>query len=150
MLLLPPPSRSSPGLFFHPQGAYPVTLDPHHQRQIERLRVILIRRWWLTSVLLWLTVGSLSLWSLRGEWVYIRQYFTWTAVRYALAYNRLAAIGLGLCVGLTVALLVSESRHILFGLSRTEYERLDHLRQRIEQQGERHPLWPALHQRRQK
>ncbi len=89
----------------------------------------------------------LSLWGLRHEVATIQQYFTWTAVRYALAYNRLAAIGLGLCVGLTVALLVSESRHILFGLTRPEYERLNRLRQRIEEQGERHPLWHALHQR---
>lgn len=124
-----------------------MTVDPQHQRQIERLRVILLRRWWRTSVLLWLTVGSLSLWNLRGEWAMLRQYFTWTAVRYAVAYNRLAALGLGLCVGLTVALLVAESRHILFGLTRTEQQRLDRLHQDIHQQGPTHPLWPALHPR---
>jgi sugar phosphate permease len=65
----------------------------------------LLRRWWRNSTFLWLTLGSFSLWSLRGEWATLRQYFTWTAVRYAVAYNRLAALGLGLCVGLTVALL---------------------------------------------
>ncbi|MEY3297790.1 MAG: hypothetical protein RLZZ597_1050 [Cyanobacteriota bacterium] len=122
-----------------------MTLDPHHQRQIERLRIILNRRWWLTSLLLWLTVGSLSLWSLRGEWVYLRQYFTWTAVRYALAYNRLAAIGLGLCVGLMVALLISESRYILLGLTQAERRRLSQLHHSILQQGASHPLWHKLH-----
>lgn len=122
-----------------------MTLDPHYQRQLERLRVILIRRWWLINLMLWLTVGSLSLWSLRGEWVHIRQYFTWTAVRYALAYNRLAAIGLGLCAGLTVALLLSESRYLLFGLTQAEQRHLRQLRRRILQQGISHPLWHQLH-----
>ena len=124
-----------------------MTVDPQYQRQIERLRIILLRRWWRFTALLWLTVGSLSLWSLRGEWVYLRQYFTWTAVRYAVAYNRLAALGLGLCVALTVALLVAESRHILFGLARSEQQRLDQLHHQILQQGPTHPLWPALQSR---
>lgn len=124
-----------------------VTVDPQYQRQIERLRVILLRRWWRSNVILWLTVGSLSLWSLRGEWAMLRQYFTWTAVRYALAYNRLAALGLGLCMGLTVALLVAESRHILFGLAGSEQQRLDQLHHHILQQGPTHPLWKALHPR---
>lgn len=121
-----------------------MTVDPQHQRQIERLRVILLRRWWRTSVLLWLTVGSLSLWSLRGEGAMLRQYFTWTGVRYAVAYNRLAALGLGLCVGLTVALLVAESRHILFGPTPSERQRLNQLHHQILQQGPTHPLWKAL------
>lgn len=122
-------------------------MDPQHQRQIERLRVILLRRWWRTTAILWLTVGSLSLWSLRGEWAMLRQYFTWTAVRYAVAYNRLAALSLGLCAGLTVALLVAESRHILFGLSRSEQQRLDRLHSDIHHQGPSHPLWSALNPR---
>lgn len=121
--------------------------ESSYQQQIERLRGILLRRWWLVCGGLWLTVGVLSLWGLRHEVAPIRQYFTWTAVRYALAYNRLAAMGLGICAGLTVALLVAESRHILFGLTRGEHERLNRLRQRIEEQGERHPLWRTLHQR---
>ena len=124
-----------------------MTLDPQHQHHIDRLRDLLLRRWWRVSGILWLTVGGLSLWHLRGEWVYLHSHFTWTAVRYALAYHRLAALGLGLCVGLTVALLVAESRHILFGLTRSEHERLDRLRLRIEDQGERHPLWHPLYQR---
>lgn len=124
-----------------------MTADPQYHRQIERLRVILLRRWWRTSLLLWLTVGSLSLWSLRGEWAMLRQYFTWTAVRYVIAYNRLASLGLGLCVGLTVALLVAESRHIVFGLTRSERQRLNQLHHQVLQQGPTHPLWHALHPR---
>ncbi|MBW4483192.1 MAG: hypothetical protein KME14_11670 [Tildeniella torsiva UHER 1998/13D] len=116
---------------------YPVTL--------ERLRAIMLRRWWMVSGLLWLTVAPLSLWSLRPEIAQLRQYFTWSTVRLGLAYNRPAAIGLGLCVGLTVALLVAESRYILWGMTKDERQRLEKLCDRITAQGPSHPLWRQLH-----
>lgn len=112
---------------------------------LERLRILVLRRWWWRVLILWLTVGSLSLWALRHEFTTLRQYFTWTALRYGLAYHRLAAVGLGLCIGLTVALLVGESRHILFGLSSAERQRLQKLQTQINQQGQGHPFWQALH-----
>jgi hypothetical protein len=115
---------------------------------LERLRSVVIRRWWWRTLLLWLTVGSFSLWALREEFMLLQQHFTWTAVRYGLAYHRLAALGLGLCVGLTVALLVGESRHILLGMSDAERQRLQRLHQQIEQKGQKHPLWQRLHGRR--
>lgn len=90
-------------------------------------------------------MGSLSLWNLRPEIVLLRRYFTWTALRYGLLYHRLAALGLGLCLGLTVALLVAESRYLLFGLARSEQQRLESWLQRINHQGPRHPLWTSLH-----
>jgi len=117
---------------------------------LERLRILVMRRWWWFTMGLWLTVGSLSLWRLRPEFVTLRHHFTWTALRYGLAYNRLAAIGLGLCVGLLVALLMAESRHILFGLSDGERQRLQRLLHQIDQRGEQHPLWRALHRARPK
>lgn len=122
-----------------------MTLDFSQKRQLQQLRRILWRRWWLTVVGLWLTVGSLSLWSLRSELVLLRQHFTWTALRYGLFYHRLAALGLGLCLGLTVALLVTESRYLLFGLAKEEQHRLEIWLQRINRQGPRHPLWTSLH-----
>jgi hypothetical protein len=114
---------------------------------LERLRGLVMRRWWWRTLGLWLTVGTVSLWALRQEFLSLLQHFTWTALRYGLAYHRLAAIGLGLCVGLTVALLIGESRHILFGLSDSERQRLQRLHHQIEQQGQRHPLWQSLHSR---
>lgn len=119
--------------------------DLTYHRQIEQLRRIVLRRWWVVTGLLWLTVGSFSLWSLRHEFPRIQQYFTWAAVRYALAYNRGPALGLGLCVGLTVALLVAESRYILFGLSKGEKRRLHEWLQRIQRKGSSHPLWHRIH-----
>jgi hypothetical protein len=118
-----------------------VASDDLHYQHLERLQAALFRRWWRITAVLWLTVAPLSLWGLRHEYGAIQRYFTWTAVRYALAYNRLAALGLGLCVGLTVALLVGESRHILFGFSKGERQRLEKTLRRIQQQGSSHPLW---------
>lgn len=112
---------------------------------IEKLRVIILRRWWAVSGLLWLTVAPLSLWSLRPEIAQLRQYFTWSTVRLGLGYNRLASLGLGLCVGLTVALLVNESRYILWGMTQDEQQRLGRLCDRIAAQGPSHPLWRQLH-----
>jgi hypothetical protein len=122
-----------------------VDLDPSQKKQLQQLRTILWRRWWLTVLGLWLAVGSLSLWNLRLEIILLRQYFTWTALRYGLLYHRLAALGLGLCLGLTVALLLAESRYLLFGLAKEEQQRLETWLQRINRQGPRHPLWTSLH-----
>ncbi len=118
---------------------------PSYPVHLQRLRSIMLRRWWVITGLLWLTVGSLSLWSLRAEIAHLQEFFTWAAMRYGLAYNRLAAVGLGLCVGLTVALLVAESRYILFGLTPAEHQRLQQLADRIQAQGASHPLWHRLH-----
>jgi hypothetical protein len=122
-----------------------VALDPSQKKQLEYLRAIAWRRWWMTIAGLWLTVGSLSLWSLRLELVLLHQYFTWTALRYGLAYHRWAALGLGLCLGLTVALLVAESRYLLFGLAKEEQQRLETWLRRINRQGPGHRLWTCLH-----
>ncbi len=85
-----------------------------------RIRQVWMRRWWRLTFALWLSVGSMSLWSLRRTWAQVIEQFTWAALRYGLAFNRPAAIGLGLCLGLTIALLLKESRFLLWGLSRKE------------------------------
>lgn len=109
--------------------------------EVERLHQLTVWGRWLVVVCLWLTVGTLSLWVLRAEVALLRQYFTWTAVRYGLAYHPLAAIGLGLCFGLTIATLVWQSRNILWGLPRPERHRLIQQIRRIRRQGSSHPLW---------
>lgn len=90
------------------------------------LRRTWMRRWWFFTVGLWLTVGAASIWSLRRTWQQVADHFTWAAIRYGLVFNRFAAVGLGLCLGLTVALLVKETRFLFFGLTRQE--RLDLLK----------------------
>ncbi|NEP16459.1 MAG: hypothetical protein F6J97_06080 [Leptolyngbya sp. SIO4C1] len=113
---------------------------------IEALRQQMLRTWWRVTLGLWLTVGLFSLWQLRSDFQLWLQYFTWTAVRYALAYNRLASLGLGLCVGLTVALLINESRHMLWGMTPTERARLEQQLAQIDRQGPSHPLWRIVNQ----
>lgn len=115
--------------------------DPNFAEQVERLLEITVYGRWLVVVLLWLTVGSLSLWALRNEISLLQQHFTWVAVKYGLAYNRLPAVGLGLCVGMTLAVMLWQSRNILIGMPQKERQRLEQQVFRIRQQGKSHPLW---------
>ncbi|NJN21700.1 MAG: hypothetical protein HC812_11625 [Leptolyngbya sp. RL_3_1] len=92
--------------------------------QLEQLWRRWMTRWWWMTLGLWSTVGTTSLWSLRPTFEQLRAYFTWTAIRYGLAFNRPAAVGLGLCLGVTVALLVRESRHLVWGLNRRDRAQL--------------------------
>ena len=39
-------------------------------------------------------------------------HFTWVALRYAIAFNRLPALGLSFCIGLTVATLIGHSHSL--------------------------------------
>ena len=114
-------------------------------QELETLRRAMMRTWWWICLALWLSVGTLSLWWLRPELQELREYFTWAAVRYMLFYNRSAAIGLGLCFGLTFAMLISESRHILWGLSKGEKSRLTAQLNKIHAQGASHPQWKIIH-----
>ncbi len=115
--------------------------DSQLRTQIERLHRLTVWGRWLVVLFLWLTLGILSLWTLRFSIQLWFDYFTWAAVRYGLAYHRLAAVGLGICVGMTLAVLVWQSRNILFGLSAREQQRLLALVMRIRNQGAQHPLW---------
>lgn len=109
--------------------------------EVERLHRMTVYSRWLVVVLLWLTIGMLSLWGLRYPISLIRDYFTWAAVRYGLAYHPIAAVGLGTCVGMTIAVLIWQSRNILWGLPKAEQQQLERQVLRIRQQGPSHPLW---------
>lgn len=117
------------------------------QQEIERLHQLTVYGRWLVVGLLWLTVGSLSLWGLRYPISLILDHFTWAAVRYGLAFHRLSAIGLAVCVGSTLGVLIWQSRNILVGLSAREKKRLEQQLYRIRQQGPTHPLWKFICQR---
>lgn len=116
-------------------------LDPTFKQQVQRLHHLTVYGRWLFVTLLWISIGSLSLWGLRSEIALWQQYFTWAAVRYGLYYNPLPTFGLAFCIGMTVAVLVWQSRNILLGLPRPEQRRLEEQVYRIRQQGSSHPLW---------
>lgn len=115
--------------------------DPTFERQVQRLHRLSVYGRWLVVGLLWMSVGTMSLWGLRypiSLWV---EYFTWAAVRYGLFYNFVPTIGLSLCIGMTAAVLLWQSRNILLGMPDRERRRLEQQVHRIRQQGPSHPLW---------
>lgn len=118
--------------------------DPAFQEQVERLHQVSVSGRWLVVVALWLTVAPLSLWNLRSEISLWLDYFTWTSVRYGLAYHRWAAIGLGLCLGMTLAVLLWQSRNLLWGRPQQEQRRLEQQVLQIRRQGPSHPLWQRV------
>jgi len=115
--------------------------DPNFAAQVERLLKLTVYGRWLFVGLLWLTIGSLSLWALRKEIALLQQHFTWVAVSYGIAYNFLPAMGFALCLGMTVAVILWQSRNSLIGMPQAERRRLEQQVFRIRQQGKSHPLW---------
>lgn len=116
-------------------------IDPIFKQQVQKLHRLTVYSRWLVVAFLWLTVGSLSLWGLRGEIALWLQYFTWVAVRYGLYYNPLPAFGLAFCISMTISAIVWQSRNLLLGLPLKEQQRLEQQVYKIRQQGASHPLW---------
>lgn len=119
----------------------PSELDPKFQAAVQRLHRMTVIGRWLVVIGLWLTIGVLSLWGLRYPISLMMQYFTWAALRHGLAGNIAATIGLGLCIGMTLSVLIWQSRNILLGLPADERQRLEKTVLKIRQQGSSHPLW---------
>ena len=117
------------------------------QPEIQRLQELSVYSRWAIAAVLWATVGTVSLWQLRREIGLWLQHFTWAAVRYGLGYNRLPAVGLGLCIGMTASILIWQSRNILWGRSPQEQKRLRQLAWQIRRQGSSHPLWRWVYPR---
>jgi hypothetical protein len=115
--------------------------DSSFAQQVKKLHQLQVYGRWLFVTFLWLTIAPICLWDLRTELALWRQYFTWVAVRYGLFYHPLATLGLAFCIGMTVAVLVWQSRNILLGLPQREKQRLEQQVWRIRQTGPSHPLW---------
>lgn len=115
--------------------------DDLFRQQVARLHKLTVIGRWLFVLGLWLTIGLLSLWGLRYPISLIQEYFTWAAVYYGLHFHSLPAIGLATCIAFTTAVLLWQSRNILFGLPKRERDRLEHQVLRIRKQGSSHPLW---------
>ncbi|MEM9922369.1 MAG: hypothetical protein AAF915_01200 [Cyanobacteria bacterium P01_D01_bin.50] len=115
--------------------------DSSFIRQVEKLHRLTVYVRWLLVVFLWLTLAPLCLWDLRVEIELWQEYFTWSALRYGLMFHPFAALGLSLCIGLTLSVLIWQSRNILVGMPVSEKQRLEKQVHRIRQQGSSHPLW---------
>ncbi|MBD2439172.1 hypothetical protein [Nostoc sp. FACHB-110] len=126
------------------QSEQPQITDPSFAQQVQKLHQLTVYGRWLFVTFLWLTIVPFCLWDLRSEIALWQQYFTWVAVRYGLLYHPLSTLGLSFCIGMTVAVLVWQSRNILIGLPQQEKERLEKQVCRIRQQGPTHPLWKLI------
>lgn len=117
------------------------SLDPDFRRQIQRLHQLAVYRRWLVVIGCWIILALPAIWRLRDDMELWREHFTWTAIRYALAFNSVAAFSLFFCVGITGAVLVWQSLYLLRGMSAQERDYLEKKLQRIQAVGPRHPLW---------
>lgn len=124
--------------------AQAVRLDPNFRQRVERLHQLTVYGRWLVVGGLWLTIGAASLWALRDRIALIFEYFTWAAVKYSLVFSPLPALGLAICIGMTVGVLLWQSRNILQGLPEQERKQLERQVCRICQQGRSHPLWKFI------
>lgn len=115
--------------------------DPAFQQQVQKLYQLTVYSRWLLIAFVWLTILPASLWGLRMEIELWKDYFTFAAVRYGLASHPFATLGLAFSIGIMLAVLIWQSRNILFGLSSEEKKRLESQVCRIRQQGSNHPLW---------
>lgn len=111
------------------------------ETQVQRLHRLTVWGRWAVVLIFWITIAPLCLWALRETISLATEYFTWSAVRIGLRYNLLATAGLALCLGCTFAVLLWQSRNILFGLSSRDRNRLIAQVLRIRKQGNSHPLW---------
>lgn len=116
-------------------------LDSHFQGQVQRLHQLTIYGQWLFAVFLWVSLGSWSLWQLRYPISLIREYFTWSAVLYGLAFRPIPALGLSICILRTLTVLAWQIRLWLWGMPKREHYRLQEKVRRIQEQGAKHWLW---------
>ena len=116
-------------------------LDPEFELQVEKLHQLTLVCRWLLVILCWLTLGVGSIVGLRQEISRWLTYFTWSAVRFGLIYNPIPAFCLIFCVAMTTAVLVWQSRNILFGLPPHEKRRLERQVRKIRSKGSKHFLW---------
>lgn len=115
--------------------------DSALKTQMRRLHELTVWSRWLVVIVLWLVIGSWSLWGLRSDITLLMKHFTWATVRYSLFHNRLSAIGLGICVGMTTSTLIWQSRNIIIGFPHRYRQRLEKQVLQIRHQGPSHPLW---------
>lgn len=119
----------------------PQHYDPVFYGQMLRLHRFNLCGRWAFVLLLWLVLGSLSIWQLWPAIELMIEYFTWAALRYTLAFQPFAALGLMMCVGPTIGLLFWQSRNILLGLPKHDVQRLEKTVGKVREQGTSHPLW---------
>ena len=118
--------------------------DPNFAKKVRKFYQLTIYFRWILVIFSWLTFGIYGIWGLRSEINLWLEHFTWAAVRYGLAFNLIPTICLAFSVGLTVSVLVWQSRNILWGLPPKEKFDLERRVEKILAKGKRHFLYKWL------
>jgi len=112
------------------------------EKKVAKLHQLTVYSRWLFVVVSWLILGSYGLWNLREEIALWLDYSTWSAIRYGFFYfNFVPTICLAFCVGMTISVLIWQSRNIIWGLPANEQRQLAKKVEKIQAQGKKHPLW---------
>lgn len=111
------------------------------EQKVARLHKLTLYSRWLFVLVSWLTLGSYALWNLREEIALCFDYFTWAAVYYGFHFNFVPTLCLAFCVGMTISVLIWQSRNIIWGLPANEQRQLAKKVEKIQAQGKKHPLW---------
>lgn len=111
------------------------------QAAVTRLHRWEQKRRWILVALLWLLLVPLCLLLLRYPIGLLWDYFTWSGVRYGLAFNPIPAAGLIFTLLLTLSSLISRWFYRTYALTATEVRRLEKRALRIHARGQSHPLW---------
>ncbi len=119
----------------------PGRYDSDFQEELVRLHRLSVRGRWAIIGILWLIFIPLSVWIMRDDIRLMREHFTWASLRYSLAFQPIASFGLVISSGLTLGVLLWQSRNILLGLSDHDLNILEKRLIRIRKQGKSHPLW---------
>jgi hypothetical protein len=123
-------------------------LDPQFKNYVQRLYQLNLYGRWLFVILSWLILGSWGIWGLRNDFPIWREYFTWTAVRYAFLFNPVSTLCLSFCVAITCSVLVWQSNNILHGgIAPAEKKRLEKHVTKILAKGPKHLLWQWVYRR---
>jgi len=115
--------------------------DSQLRERVERLHRLTVYGRWLLVGCSWLILAPLGIWGLRSEIPLWKQHLTWVSLRYGIVYNPIPSLLLAFCLGLTMAVLVWQSRNILLGMPIRERYRLEKWVREIEGTGSAHPLW---------
>ena len=115
--------------------------DSDFEKKVQRLYQLTLYTRWLFVLISWLTVGVYGIWGLRAEIALWFDYFTWSAVYYGFHFNLIPTLCLAFCVGVTVSVLVWQSRNIIWGLPEREKRQLEKQVSNIIASDGKHPLW---------
>lgn len=122
-------------------------LDFDFQEKVKKYYQLTIYLRWIIVLFLWFTFGVYGIWGLRYEIKLWFDYFTWSAVRYGLAFNFIPTFCLAICIVMTLSILLRQSSYILWGLSDKEKYYLTKKVEKILVTGSSHPFWKWIQDR---